>query len=84
VGLAFPHLAVAAMAMGRDDADSAQTSAGISVVQLLSNTVFTAFCGLLLTTQIGGLTGAQGMAGGLAVVVAIGVALGLGGLRRAG
>jgi hypothetical protein len=83
VGLAFPHLAVAAMAMGRDDADSAQTSAGISVVQLLSNTVFTAFCGLLLTTQIGGLTEAQGMAGGLAVVVAIGVALGLGGLRRA-
>lgn len=83
VGLAFPHLAVAAMAMGRGDADSAQTSAGISVVQLLSNTVFTAFCGLLLTTHIGGLTDAQGMAGGLAILVAIGVVVGLGGLRRA-
>lgn len=82
VGMAFPHLAVAAMAMGRDDADSAQTSAGISVVQLLSNTVFTAFCGLLLTAHIGGLTDAQGMAGGIAIVVAIGAVLGLTGLRR--
>ena len=82
VGMAFPHLAVSAMGMGRDDADSAQTSAGISVVQLLSNTVFTAFCGLLLTTHIGGLSDAQGMAGGIAIVVAIGAALGLTGLRR--
>lgn len=82
VGMAFPHLAVAAMAMGRDDADSAQTSAGISVVQLLSNTVFTAFCGLLLTTHIGGLTDAQGMACVIAIVVAVGVVLGLAGLRR--
>lgn len=82
VGLAFPHLAVAAMSMGRDDADSARTSAGISVVQLLSNTVFTAFCGLLLTTGIGGITDAQAMAAGLAIVVAIGAAVGLVGLRR--
>jgi len=83
VGLAFPHLAVAAMSTGGDGGASAQASAGISVVQLLSNTVFTSFCGLLLTTRIVGITDAQVMAAGLALVVAVGVGVAFTGLRRA-
>ncbi|MEN0083158.1 MAG: MFS transporter [Leifsonia sp.] len=82
VGMAFPHLAVAAMSTGRDDGESAQASAGISVVQLLSNTVFTSFCGLLLSTRIVGVTEAQIMGAGLALVVAVGVSVALVGLRR--
>jgi MFS family permease len=82
VGLAFPHLAVAAMSTGRDEGESAQASAGISVVQLLSNTVFTSLCGLLLSTRIAGVTDAQVMAAGLAVVVAAGVGVAFIGLRR--
>lgn len=82
VGLAFPHLAVAAMSTGPDDGESAQASAGISVVQLLSNTVFTSLCGLLLTTRIPHLTDAQVMAAGLALVVAAGIGAAFTGLRR--
>lgn len=82
VGLAFPHLAVAAMSTGRDEGESAQASAGISVVQLLSNTVFTSVCGLLLSTRIAGVSDPQVMATGLALIVAAGVAVAFAGLRR--
>ncbi|MUL64793.1 hypothetical protein BOO86_10000 [Mycobacterium sp. CBMA 234] len=82
VGVAFPHLAVAAMSQGRDETESAQISAGISTVELLSNAVFTSLCGLLLATHIAGLTSAQVMAAGLAIIVAIGSAASLPRLRK--
>jgi MFS family permease len=83
VGMTFPHLAVATMQIGRDDDQSSQASAGLSVVQLLSNTVFTALCGLLIVSPVAGLTNAQVLACGLLVVVAAGVMVSALGFRRA-
>jgi hypothetical protein len=84
VGIAFPHLAVAAMSQGRDETESAQISAGISTVQLLSNAIVTSLCGLLLATEITGLTPAQVMATGLTIIVTIGAVGSLLGLRKTG
>lgn len=71
VGLAFPHLIVAAMSSARDPDEAAQASAGISTAQLLSNALFSALCGLLLVLPIDGFSGAQVLAVGVLVIVAL-------------
>ncbi|RLP77984.1 MFS transporter [Mycetocola tolaasinivorans] len=71
VGLGFPHLSVAAMSAVEGEEEGALAAAGVSTVQLLSNTIVTALAGILLGTTVAGLTSAQVVSGGLAILVAV-------------
>lgn len=83
VGLAFPHLIVAAMTSVDDPDESARASAGISTVQLLSNALFSALCGLLLALPASELSDAQTMAAGVLAIVTLGtIAAAAGFVRR--
>ncbi|MEV8239857.1 MFS transporter [Microbacterium testaceum] len=82
VGLAFPHLIVAAMTSVDDPEEAAQASAGISTVQLLCNAIFSALCGVFLAMPSGGASGAQTMAWGVFAVVGTATAVASLNLRR--
>lgn len=82
VGLAFPNLIVAAMTSVDDPDESAQASAGISTIQLLSNALFSALCGLLLALPVSEAAPAQVMAVGLLAVVTLGAVAAAVGLRK--
>ncbi|WP_030143234.1 MFS transporter, partial [Mycetocola saprophilus] len=73
VGIGFPHLSVAAMSSVEGEEEQAAAASGVSTVQLLSNAIVTALAGILLGTSVAGLTSAQVVSGGLAILVAVSI-----------
>ncbi|MXP22748.1 MFS transporter [Gordonia sp. HNM0687] len=49
IGMAFPHIATAAMTITRDETEAARASAGINTVQMVANTFGSALAGLLVS-----------------------------------
>ncbi|MEE3849214.1 MFS transporter [Gordonia sp. LSe1-13] len=49
IGMAFPHIATAAMTITRDDTEAARASAGVNTVQMIANAVGSAMAGLLVS-----------------------------------
>ncbi|AZG45304.1 MFS transporter [Gordonia insulae] len=49
IGMAFPHIATAAMTITPDDAEAARASAGVNTVQMVANTFGSAIAGLLVS-----------------------------------
>ncbi|RPA10189.1 MFS transporter [Gordonia sp. OPL2] len=89
IGMAFPHIATAAMTITTDDAEAARASAGVNTVQMVANTFGSAIAGLLVS--VGAIVGADGdpdvvsarfLAFGFAALAAVGVATALASLRR--
>ncbi|MEU4805501.1 MFS transporter [Actinosynnema sp. NPDC023587] len=75
IGLAFPHLSVAAMSSTDDPAEGAKAAAALNTTQLIAFAVTSAIAGTLL--NVGGSTlveAARLMTFGLAVLTALGVA----------
>ncbi|MYR06527.1 MFS transporter [Gordonia sp. SID5947] len=58
IGMAFPHIATAAMTITPDNAEAARASAGVNTVQMVANTFGSATAGLLVS--IGASVGADG------------------------
>ncbi|NDZ97072.1 MFS transporter [Streptomyces sp. SID6673] len=58
IGMAFPHIATAAMTITPDDAEAARASAGVNTVQMVANTFGSATAGLLVS--VGATVGATG------------------------
>lgn len=84
IGLAFPHLSVAAMRAGEDEAEGAKAAAAVSTTQLIAFTLTSALAGNLLA--LGGdspLASARWLILGIAVLTAIGVATALVATRTA-
>lgn len=74
IGLAFPHLSVAAMRSTTVEAEAQKAAAGVSTTQLIANAVFSAVVGILVS--VGGpsvLGSAQLMAAGIGVLAVLGV-----------
>lgn len=74
IGLAFPHLSVAAMRSTTVEAEAQKAAAGVSTTQLIANAVFSAVVGVLVSA--GGpsaLGSAQLMAAGIGVLAVLGV-----------
>ncbi|PII84771.1 MFS transporter [Leucobacter sp. OLJS4] len=86
IGLAFPHLSVAALRSAATPEESAKAAAGVSTAQLISNAVFSALIGVLVslgsalgsaapaaTAASAAATSAAVMGAGVAVLAFIGV-----------
>lgn len=86
IGLAFPHLSVAALRSAASPEESAKAAAGVSTAQLISNAVFSALIGVLVslgsalgtaapaaTAASAAATSAAAMGAGVAVLALIGV-----------
>ena len=74
IGMAFPHLSVAAMRSTEDPVAGAQAAAGVSTTQLIANSVSSAIVGILVAA--GGpsaLGAAQTMAVGIGTLAVLGV-----------
>ena len=74
IGMAFPHLSVAAMRSSSDPSEGAKAAAGVSTTQLIANAVSSAIVGILVAA--GGpspLGSAQMMAVGIGVAALVGV-----------
>ncbi|MDL9948570.1 MFS transporter [Gordonia sp. ABSL11-1] len=89
IGMAFPHIATAAMTITTDDAEAARASAGVNTVQMVANTFGSAIAGLLVS--VGAIVGADDdpevvsarfLAFGFAALAAVGMATALASLRR--
>ena len=75
IGVAFPHLSVAALRSTDDPAEGAKAAAGVSTTQLIANAVSSAIVGVLVAAGgPGALGSAQAMAVGIGVAAVIGVA----------
>ncbi|MEU3597282.1 MFS transporter [Streptomyces sp. NPDC006798] len=73
IGLAFPHLSVAAMRSGADESEGSKAAAALNTTQLIAYAVASALAGTLVT--LGGdslLTSARLMILGIAAVTALG------------
>ncbi|MFF9571253.1 MFS transporter [Streptomyces sp. NPDC014685] len=74
IGCAFPHLSVAAMSSGTDEAEGAKAAAAVSTTQLIAFTLTSAVAGNLLA--MGGtdpLVSARWLVLGIAVITCLGV-----------
>ncbi|UOQ61448.1 MFS transporter [Leucobacter rhizosphaerae] len=74
IGMAFPHLSVAAMRSSLDPAEGRQAAAGVSTTQLIANSVSSAIVGILVAA--GGpsaLGSAQAMSIGIGVLAVLGI-----------
>ncbi|MDX3006128.1 MFS transporter [Kribbella solani] len=72
IGLAFPHLSVAALSSSDDPGEGAKAAAGLNTTELIANTVASAIAGTLVS--LGGTShvdGARLMALGIAVLTAL-------------
>ncbi|MEB4613463.1 MFS transporter [Leucobacter sp. M11] len=73
IGIAFPHLSVAAMRSTADPADGAKAAAGVSTVQLISNAVSSAVVGVLVSAGGPAVLGsAQLMSAGIGTLALLG------------
>jgi len=82
VGLAFPHLSVAAMHSTDDPVEGSKAAAGVGTSELIANAISSAFVGVLVVAGGPGAAGSATMGAGLAVLGAVGVALVVLALRR--
>lgn len=74
IGLAFPHLSVAAMSSSDDEVEGAKAAAAVSTTQLIAFTLTSAIAGNLLV--LGGasdLTAARWLILGIAVITLVGI-----------
>lgn len=83
VGMAFPHLSVAAMRSGGDSAEGAKAAAAVSTTQLIAFALSSALAGNLMALGDGDpLASAQWLIFGIAAVALVGVAGSAMALRR--
>lgn len=83
IGMAFPHLSVAAMRSSENAAEGQQAAAGVSTTQLIANSVSSAVVGILVAA--GGpsaLGSAQAMSIGIGALAVLGVVTASLALRR--
>jgi MFS family permease len=84
IGVAYPHLSVAAMASTRDPAEGRQAAAAIATVTTMSTAFGTAVAGALVNLGDGAmLDSARYVLFGFAVICAIGIATARGAIRPA-
>jgi hypothetical protein len=84
IGLAFPHLSVAAISSGDDPVEGEKAAAAVSTTQLIAMTLTSALAGILLALGHGSaLAAAQLVIFGIAAVSAVGVFAGFAATRRA-
>jgi MFS family permease len=84
IGLAFPHLSVAAISSGDDPVEGEKAAAAVSTTQLIAMTLTSALAGILLALGHGSaLAAAQLVISGIAAVSAVGVFAGFAATRRA-
>ncbi|MGX1932162.1 MFS transporter [Microbacterium resistens] len=82
IGLAFPHLGVAAMRSSADAAVGAQAAAALSTTQLIANTIASALGGTFVSFGASALGSAQWMVFGLAALTAVAILTAQGVRRR--
>lgn len=83
IGLAFPHLSVAAMSSSTDPGEGAKAAAGVSVTQLIAFTLTSAIGGNLLALGGGSmLSSARWLIFGIAVLTFVGVATSVAATRK--
>lgn len=83
IGLAFPHLSVAAMSISDDPGESAKAAAAVSTTQLIAFTLTSALAGnLIVLGQDSPAAAAQWVTFGIAAVAAVGIVAARGAVRR--
>lgn len=82
IGVAFPHLNVAAMSSSDDPIEGSKAAAGLGTAELISNTIASALVGVLVALGGPGAAGAMTMGAGLAVLGGIGILCAVIMLRR--
>ena len=82
IGMAFPHLSVAAMRSTADPAEGRQAAAGVSTTQLIANSVSSAVVGILVAAGGSSALGsAQAMSIGIGALALLGIGTALLALR---
>ncbi|MGC2941223.1 MFS transporter [Brevibacterium sp. FAM 24638] len=74
IGIAFPHLNVAAMSASDDPVEGSKAAAGLGTAELISNTIASALVGVLVAVGGPGAAGAMTMGAGIAALGGIGIA----------
>ena len=82
IGIAFPHLSVAAMRSSADPVEGSKAAAGVGTAELIANAIASAMVGVLVAVGGPGAAGSTTMGAGLAVLGAIGIAVIVLALRR--
>lgn len=83
IGLAFPHLSVAAMSISDDPGESAKAAAAVSTTQLIAFTLTSALAGNLIALgRESAVAAAQWVTFGIAAVTAVGILAARGALGR--
>ncbi|MBW4720324.1 MFS transporter [Saccharothrix obliqua] len=82
IGLAFPHLSVAAMSSTDDPAEGARAAAALNTTQLITYTVTSAIAGTLISLGGSPVGSARLLAFGIAVLTALGTATAVFSTRR--
>lgn len=73
VGLAFPHLSVAAMRSSTDPIEGSKAAAGVGTAELIANAISSTFVGILVAWGGPGIAGSTTMGVGLAGLGALGI-----------
>lgn len=84
IGMAFPHVATAAMGITTDQAEAARASAGVNSVQMVANTVGTAVAGLLVSLGSDPASSTRVLCFGFAGLAVLGVGIAMRSVRPAG
>lgn len=82
IGLAFPHLSVAAMSSTEDSAEGAKAAAAVSTTQLIAYTVTSAFAGNLLALGTSEVGSARWVIFGISALTLLGIPTALAATRR--
>lgn len=83
IGMAFPHIATAAMGITTDQAEAARASAGVNSVQMVANTIGSAAAGLLVSIGSDAVGSARLLSFGFACLAVIGVGIAVRSVRPA-
>ncbi|WP_217895976.1 MFS transporter [Leucobacter sp. 7(1)] len=83
IGLAFPHLSVAALSSGGSDAEGGKAAAAVSTTQLIAYTVTSAIAGNLLALGADDLGSARWLILGIAALTLLGIPTAAAATRRA-
>ncbi len=75
IGLAFPHLNVAAMSSSDDPIEGSKAAAGLGTAELIANAIASALVGVLVAVGGPGAGGSTTMGAGLAALGAVGVVI---------
>lgn len=83
IGLAFPHLSVAAMSSTDDPGEGSKAAAAVSTTQLIAYTLTSAFAGNLLVLGVDEVGSARWVIFGIAALTVLGILTALAATRRA-